>query len=162
MPMLDRYSGSYIPPSSRTPFVRRSSSGCTHSEFALDSGTRLIRKFGTSILLGILALALPLSTAEASGKNYDTFAKCLSDKKALMYGAFWCENCAKQKDLFGSSFKNVTYRECAVMGAPRQQTDECKYLQIRKYPTWIFSDNERRQGVQSLESLADKTGCKLP
>ena len=128
----------------------------------LASRIRLIQTVIAVSLFGILVF-VPQSAIKASGPaKYDAFAKCLAQQKAVMYGAFWCENCKKQKDLFGESFQHVTYQECAVMGAPRQQTEQCKYLQIRKYPTWIFADNERREGVQPLESLRDKTGCKLP
>lgn len=126
------------------------------------SRTRLFTRFGTAILMGVLALAVPVGTADAGANNYDGFARCLSEKKAVMYGAFWCENCKKQKDLFGGSFAYIPYQECAVLGSPRQQTEQCKYMQIRKYPTWVFGDNERREGLQSLQSLSEKTGCKLP
>lgn len=120
------------------------------------------RRLGLAILIGMLALFFPAGKSATRANKYDAFARCLAEKKAVMYGAFWCENCQKQKDLFGSAFQHASYQECAVMGAPRQQTEQCKYLQIRKYPTWIFSDNERREGLQTLESLRDKTGCKLP
>jgi|SRR3954447_14262231 hypothetical protein len=128
----------------------------------LVSSTRFVRTTIAILAFGILIFA-PQSAVKAAGPSkYDSFAKCLTEKKAVMYGAFWCENCQKQKELFGDSVQFIPYQECAVMGSPRQQTEQCKYLQIRKYPTWIFSDNERREGVQSLESLRDKTGCKLP
>jgi hypothetical protein len=126
------------------------------------SRTRRYQTAMTLFVLGILVFA-PQSAVKAAGPaKYDAFAKCLTQKKAVMYGAFWCENCKDQKDLFGKSVQYIPYQECAVMGAPRQQTEQCKYLQIRKYPTWIFSDNERREGTQPLESLSQKTGCKLP
>ncbi|HWR34437.1 MAG TPA: hypothetical protein VN622_01035 [Clostridia bacterium] len=102
----------------------------------------------------------PSSVAERT--TLDNFSKCLAEKNAVMYGAFWCEHCKEQKDLFGSSFRYVRYTECAVKGAPRQQTDICRNLAIVRYPTWIFADNERREGPVSLKALADKTGCKLP
>jgi hypothetical protein len=126
------------------------------------SRTRLQQTVSAFVLSGILVFAPQHAVKAAGPSKYDAFAKCLTQNKAVMYGAFWCENCKKQKDLFGESVHYIPYQECAVMGSPRQQTEQCKYLQIRKYPTWIFSDNERREGVQTLESLRDKTGCKLP
>src|SRR6266540_332879 len=128
----------------------------------LVSSTRLLQTVIAVCLFGILVFVPQPAVNAAGPAKYDAFAKCVTQQKAVMYGAFWCENCKKQKDLFGESVQFSPYQECAVMGAPRQQTDQCKYLQIRKYPTWIFSDNERREGVQTLESLRDKTGCKLP
>ena len=50
-----------------------------------------------------------------SKKNYiklDDFAKCLTQKSVVMYGAYWCPHCQAQKKLFGSSFKYVNYVEC--------------------------------------------------
>lgn len=122
----------------------------------------LYRRIGLAVFVCVLALAFPAGNSSAANTKLDEFARCLTKQKAVMYGAFWCENCKKQKELFGSSFSYATYQECALIGAPRSQTEQCKYLQIRKYPTWIFSDNERREGLQTLESLRDKTGCKLP
>jgi hypothetical protein len=126
------------------------------------SSTRLQQTISAFVLFGIFVFAPQPALNAAGPAKYDSFAKCLSEKKAVMYGAFWCENCKKQKDLFGESVQYIPYQECAVFGSPRQQTEQCKNLQIRKYPTWIFSDNERREGLQTLESLRDKTGCKLP
>ena len=91
----------------------------------------------------------------------DTFAKCLAEKKATMYGSFLCPHCEDQKKLFGSSFRYVPYVECSVRGS-RQMTFPCIAAQIRYTPTWIFADGERRTGVQQLKDLGEKTGCKLP
>jgi hypothetical protein len=128
----------------------------------LGSGSRLSQKVAVGLLAGILVLALPLRLAEAGSPNYDNFARCVAAKKATMYGAFWCENCKKQKELFGSSFAYINYQECAIVGAPREQTPQCKQMLILKYPTWVFSDNGRLEGLQPLETLSARTGCKLP
>ena len=49
--------------------------------------------------------------------RYDNFARCLAEKKAVMYGLYWCEHCAEQKELFGASFQYVPYVECGIKGA---------------------------------------------
>lgn len=107
--------------------------------------------------------AAPVAPLQAAGKSksLDQFAKCLGEKKATMYGAFFCDHCADQKELFGDSFKYVPYVECVEKGT-RKVTQECKNLGIRKTPTWIFADGERRVGLQPLSDLSQKTGCKLP
>jgi hypothetical protein len=101
------------------------------------------------------------TTGSAQPRNLDAFAKCLGEKKATMYGSFLCPHCADQRKLFGSSFSSVPYVECSVPGS-RQVTFPCMAEQIRYTPTWIFGDGERRVGLQSLQALSEKTGCRLP
>lgn len=93
-------------------------------------------------------------------RNPDAFAKCLAEKKAVMYGSYLCPHCDDQRKLFGASFRYVAYVECSVPGS-RQVTFPCMAEQIRYTPTWIFQDGERRVGLQSLEALSQKTGCPL-
>lgn len=91
----------------------------------------------------------------------DGFAQCLTDKKVTFYGAFWCPHCQAQKALFGRSAKLLPYQECST---PDQQgqLQICKDKGIQSYPVWEFEDGSRLDGEQTLQSLADKTGCSLP
>jgi uncharacterized protein YjeT (DUF2065 family) len=91
----------------------------------------------------------------------DAFAQCLSDKQVKMYGLFWCEHCAQQKEMFGPSFKHVDYIECGIKGS-HDEEPVCKTARIKNFPTWEFPDGTRKEGAQSLEILSEKTGCKLP
>ena len=104
-----------------------------------------------------------MSFSGADKAKLDDFARCLSDKKAVMYGAFYCEHCKEQKDLFGDSAQYLPYVECVERGT-RKVTDQCKALGIRRTPTWIFEQSgERLEGkVLSLQQLSQKSGCKLP
>ncbi len=123
---------------------------------------RRLRRLGLAALLAVFMVAgSPTTAGSADQGNMDSFAKCLAAKKATMYGSFLCPHCDDQKNLFGSSFRNVPYIECSVRGS-RQMTFLCTVAQIRYTPTWIFDDGERRVGLQSLKSLSEKTGCKLP
>lgn len=90
----------------------------------------------------------------------DGFAKCLTDKGVKMYGAWWCPHCADQKELFGDAFQYVNYVECSPPGQ-KTQTDVCKQAGLKGYPTWQFADGSRAEGTVHLESLSEKTGCKL-
>jgi hypothetical protein len=65
-------------------------------------------------------------------KNYDAFAKCLTEKGATMYGAEWCPHCKEQKAVFGNSFKYINYVECP------DNTQLCLDKGIQGYPTWII------------------------
>ena len=117
----------------------------------------------TAILL-LVAFVFCLPTACADSKSVtpvERFAQCLTEKKAVMYGAFWCTHCDDQKKLFGDAWKHVTYVECAVKGT-RQRTEECTRLNIVRTPTWIFANGERKEGMLTFEELSRRTGCKLP
>lgn len=87
-------------------------------------------------------------------------AKCLSAKKIVMYGAYWCPHCKEQKRLFGSAFSNINYVECADTSQPRVQLDVCKKANIKGYPTWVFGDKRIERGA-SLEELAERSGCSF-
>ncbi len=114
---------------------------------------------------GVLALLClsAVSFSAADKAKLDNFARCLADKKAVMYGAFYCEHCKEQKDLFGDSAQYLPYVECVEKGT-RKITDQCKTLGIRKTPTWIFEQSgDRIEGkVLSLQELSQKSGCPLP
>ena len=71
--------------------------------------------------------------------NYDSFAKCLTEKGAVMYGAKWCAHCIEQKDVFGDSFKYINYVECP------DNINICLAAGINGYPTWIISSSTDRQ-----------------
>ncbi len=88
----------------------------------------------------------------------ENLAKCITGKGAVFYGASWCAHCANQKQIFGDAMKFVHYVECADANNPQVQTEECNTAGITGYPTWIIN-NQSYAGEQSLEQLAQLTGC---
>jgi hypothetical protein len=114
-------------------------------------------------VLALLCLSAVSFGAASKPANLDGFARCLGEKKSVMYGAFYCDHCKEQKDLFGDSAQYLPYVECVEKGT-RKETEQCKALGIRRTPTWIFEHSgERVDGkVLSLQELSQKTGCKLP
>jgi hypothetical protein len=93
--------------------------------------------------------------------KYDSFAKCLASKQAKMYGLYWCPHCADQKQMFGDAFHYVPYVECAIPGQ-KEMAAECKVAGVRLFPSWQFGMDPPHEGVLSLQTLSDKTGCALP
>lgn len=91
----------------------------------------------------------------------DRFAQCLKDKGAKLYGTSWCSYCKRQKDMFGSSLKKLSYQECALPGS-NAISAICKKDKVNNFPTWTFADGTRETGVVELSVLAEKTGCKEP
>jgi hypothetical protein len=61
----------------------------------------------------------------------DAFAKCLTEKGWVMYGAEWCSHCKEQKALFGDSFQYIKYVECP------DNVQLCLNKGVNGYPTWI-------------------------
>ena len=88
------------------------------------------------IILAVLGGIIWLVMTPGTPGKLDDFAKCLGDKGAIFYGAFWCPHCQAQKALFGKSAKLLPYIECST---PDILTGEIP-----------------------LETLAEKTGCVLP
>lgn len=107
------------------------------------------------IIAGLLILIAFLIYSSISPGKYDEFAQCLTDKKVEMYGAYWCSACAEQKARFGKSFRYIDYVECT------EEQELCNKKEITGYPTWIINNSQRVSGVQTLNTLARISGCKL-
>jgi uncharacterized protein YceK len=95
-------------------------------------------------------------STESNSANYDTFAACLTENGAKMYGTDWCPHCKTQKEMFGSSFDIVDYINCEI------KKSECQQAGIEGYPTWVFENGDKLPGTQQLKTLADRTNCELP
>lgn len=94
--------------------------------------------------------------AVVSGKvTTSSFAQCLTDSGAEMYGAEWCSHCKAQKKTFGNAFDDVFYIECT------EEQAACDAAGITGYPTWVV-DGQKYPGQQSFERLASLTGCEAP
>ncbi len=118
--------------------------------------------FRISVVLAVVLFISGSFPRESEAANkLDIFAKCVTAKKAKMYGLFWCPHCADQKELFGSAFQYINYVECGVPGS-RQETDECKAAGVKHFPTWEFADKSRKEAVLQLNDLSKQTGCPLP
>ena len=107
--------------------------------------TKKNRKVMTIVGISLFLLAALIAYAWVSPGKYDEFAKCLTEKGALMQGENWCKYTNAQKGMFGKSFKYINY----------QQNPN---LNVR--PTWII-DGKSYERVQSFERLSQLTGCKL-
>lgn len=116
--------------------------------------------FGVIAALVIAGIALYVSKNSKPGP-LDAFARCLKEKNAVFYGAYWCPHCQTQKKMFGKSEKFLPYVECSTPDG-QGQLPVCQEKKIEGYPTWEFADKSREAGEVPLEKLAEKTGCILP
>lgn len=102
-------------------------------------------------VVGIIILATAAYSVYSINKPspYDNFAKCLTEKGAVMYGAMdWCKFTQAQKGMFGKSFNYINYHEFQDLPG------------IKKTPTWVVN-GAWHENVQSFEKLSALTGCKL-
>lgn len=83
-------------------------------------------------------------------------ARHLAQSKAVFYGAYWCPHCQEQKHQFGGAAGLLPYVECDPKG-PNPQPERCERAGVRVFPTWDIGGS-RREGVQSLEALAEASG----
>lgn len=109
------------------------------------------------IIVTVYGFKSSLSVNRVPGE-LDSFARCLKDSGAKLYGATWCSHCQNQKQIFGKSLKLVPYVECAMPSGGTSPI--CKNAGVESYPTWIFGGGARESGVVSISDLAKKTGCK--
>tara|TARA_Y100000310_G_scaffold15911_1_gene15958 strand:- start:2023 stop:2439 length:417 start_codon:yes stop_codon:yes gene_type:complete len=105
------------------------------------------KKRGVIIIALILfsIIAAVVTYGLLSPGRYDRFAKCLTEKGAVMYGEDWCQYTNAQKNMFGKSFKYIHY-----------EVNE----NLNKRPTWVVN-GKNYETVQSFERLAALTGCEL-
>ncbi len=87
--------------------------------------------------------------------DFDQFAECLSDKGLLMAGTDWCSACKNQKDLFGTSFRLINYKNCDL------EKTWCSQNNVEAYPTWVGTTGMRFTGVKSFQQLSQISGCSL-
>jgi thiol-disulfide isomerase/thioredoxin len=116
--------------------------------------------FIVAVIIIVGGIGIYFATKPAPPSKLDGFAQCLKSSGALFYGAFWCPHCQEQKAEFGTSAEYLPYVECSK--PDNSQTQICIDKKITGYPTWIFKDGTTLEGKQSLDTLAQKTGCTLP
>lgn len=142
-------------------------------------------------LIGIAVLVLGggyliLGGGGAQQDHY-AFAECLANESATMYGFDACPHCNRQKALIGNdAFQQELddagyYVRCRPeseaaqelgdtasriatvepLNASTTQGEACTINVGAGTPTWVI-DGEKYVGEQSLQTLAEATGCPLP
>lgn len=107
-----------------------------------------------ALFLVLILLLFIFQDDKVEAGPLDSFAQCLTNKGAVMYGAEWCAHCQNQKKMFGESFRYINYVECP------QDPQKCLAAEIGGYPTWIIN-GEKLIGEQNMEILSQKTNCQI-
>lgn len=93
-----------------------------------------------------------------SNDKYNDFAKCVTDKGAILYTSNGCPHCLAQKNLLGAAIQYIKEIECT--SNPKM----CVDAGISGVPTWIIGD-KKIEGFDkdlTMKELSDITGCELP
>lgn len=119
---------------------------------------------GTIVVAALFSWgAYVLQTGPKTVTNAYTIAACLQEKEVVMYGAYWCPSCAKQKKKFGAAFQLIDEVECDPRGE-NPETERCVARNIQKTPTWIQEQDgqeiKRLEGAHSLEELSKEFECE--
>jgi hypothetical protein len=79
----------------------------------------------------------------------------LAKSGAVMYGAFWCPHCQRQREMFGrEAWANINYVECAKNGVS-SNVKLCTKQDVTGFPTWKFPKfKEEASGEMPLAQLA--------
>ena len=119
-------------------------------------GKTNFRKYIILGIIGLIIVFLSLSVYSYMKKpgSYDDFAKCLSEKGAVVYGNDFCSYTNKQLNYFGKSDKYLNYVKCAENEAL------CNEKNIKITPTWEI-DGKMYEQVQSFETLSSVSGCEI-
>lgn len=111
-------------------------------------------KFKFLLFIFIILLGTLISSCSSKPSKYDSFAQCLTEKGAVMYGTNWCSHCQNQKKAFGKSFKYINYVDCD------RNKKECVLVEVEGYPTWKINE-VNYPGEQLLSRLASLSGCEI-
>ena len=122
------------------------------------------QKFTSSIKVFLLALILLLPLNQAKAVNYENpkaveaLSKCLAAQDATMYGTANCGHCKKQKEMFGSYFRNVRFVDCRAGSAAAK---ECNVAKVGKFPQWNFTNGKKIVREVGLDEIASVSDCDM-
>lgn len=114
------------------------------------------KKYFIFIAIGLTIILLVLSVNSYIKKpgEYNDFAKCLTEKGAVIYGNDYCQYTIKQLNFFGKSQKYLNYVKCI------DNEELCNSKGVSITPTWEIN-GESYSGVQTFERLSAVSGCEI-
>jgi uncharacterized membrane protein len=120
-------------------------------------GVALVALGGGAAVIAIALGAFVFAAGPEGATPYQlALARHLAQSRAVFYGAYWCPHCQEQKHKFGGAAALLPYVECDPKGM-NSQTERCEREGVQAFPTWVIGGN-KREGVQSLEALAEASG----
>ncbi len=111
-------------------------------------------------------VAAPAQVAEGEGTaegedqpDLVAFAKALDQAGVKYYGGAWCGHCTEQKQLFEDGADFLPFIE--VTNPDRTLNQIGSDNNITSLPTWVFPDDTRLEGVQTLQTISDRSGVTI-
>lgn len=86
-------------------------------------------------------------------------ARAISASGTKFYGAAWCTFCTQQKELFADAQYYLPFVE--VTNPDRTLNEVGTAAGVTSFPTWVFPDGSRETGVQTLATLAARSGVQV-
>ena len=122
-----------------------------------------LTKNGSFLLPGasIIDLDALLATPVFTPEQLTGLANCLTEKGVRFFGTAECPACTRQKELFGPATEFLPYTECSPNVATEQELAMCEEAGVRSVPDWRFPGQEPITGVQSIERIAELSGCQI-
>lgn len=103
---------------------------------------------------------VPARVKRASTEQSEGLAKFLKSSGAVMYGAYWCPHCSRQKEMFGrEAWSFIRYVECSPKGF-NSDIALCATEGIDGFPTWKFGNGKVGSGELKLDQIAKMSGYK--
>jgi len=111
-------------------------------------------------------LASPAPTPEGPQQTFTPeqltgLANCLTGKEVRFFGTAECPWCIRQKELFGEAAEFLPYIECTPGIATEQEITMCEEANVGGVPDWRFPGQEPVTGMQSIERIAELSGCPI-
>mmetsp|Transcript_55858 Transcript_55858/g.110992 ORF Transcript_55858/g.110992 Transcript_55858/m.110992 type:complete len:370 (+) Transcript_55858:122-1231(+) len=168
------------------------SKSMVHPANAFSSATLHISRL---LLVSCLVLLLPLQNAcaapspsamddlkqtppeirEKSSERALKVGRALAERRAIMFGTFWCPYCDMERQALGREVINgrsssedpsgkrqdplVRYVECD-RGGVGQEADLCSKLGVRSYPTWALVNESKEQGGLPFKLIPGTKGLR--
>jgi len=104
--------------------------------------------------------ATPPAVTTTSSPDALRVGAALKAKKAVLYGAYWCGFCNKDRQALGAEATSmIEYVECDSRGAGADPK-RCADAGVDAFPTWEVN-GQRSSGAKGLQGLANLGGVTL-
>ncbi|MBL6724871.1 MAG: peptidylprolyl isomerase, partial [Rubripirellula sp.] len=135
---------------------------CTNGEVYEQNTLDLAAEINSDNLKSDASLGFEITTSAEGEAAADLvqFAKDLTAAGVKFFGAAWCEFCSEQKQLFADGSNFLPFIE--VTNPDRSLNSLGVAENIETFPTWEFPDGTRATGVQTLQTLSDRSGVAIP
>jgi cyclophilin family peptidyl-prolyl cis-trans isomerase len=135
---------------------------CTNGEVHEQNTLDLAAEINSDNLKSDASLGFEITTSAEGEAAADLvqFAKDLTAAGVKFFGAAWCEFCSEQKQLFADGSNFLPFIE--VTSPDRSLNSVGVAENIETFPTWEFPDGTRATGVQTLQTLSDRSGVAIP